>query len=169
MKVKENYLIFQKLCLNSDNLKDEINKIGKTYKKFIPDDDSFSHALTSGTKSYIKKSFAFLNNPGYAMPASNPIFVNAAKFAEKVIRKDRNLIDEAVAAAGKSVSKDKAIKDYAGVMIKQILQLGKVDNRNPMETLRKVGEKLNLNDFLNTAIVLPNVINKVRTRKKFKK
>jgi hypothetical protein len=142
-------------------LKDEINKIGKTYKKFIPDDDSFSHALTSGTKSYIKKSFAFLNNPGYAMPTSNPIFVNAAKFAEKVIRKDRNLIDEAVAAAGKSVSKDKAIKDYAGVMIKQILQLGKVDNRNPMETLRKVGEKLNLNDFLKQGEELPNVINKL--------
>ena len=35
-------------------------------------------------------------------------------------------------------------------MIKQILQMGKVDNRNPFETLRKVGERLNLDDFLQT-------------------
>ena len=142
-------------------LKDEITKIGKAYKKFIPDDDSFAHALTGGTKSYIKKSFSFLNNPGYAMPASDPIFINAAKFAEKVIRKDRNLIDEAIAAAGKGVSKAQAIKDYSGVMIRQILQMGKVDNRNPMEVLRKVGERLNLDDFLKQGEELPDVINKL--------
>ena len=142
-------------------LKNEITNIGKAYKKFIPDDDSFAHALTGGTKSYIKKSFSFLNNPGYAMPASDPIFVNAAKFAEKVIKKDKNLIDEAIAAAGKGVSQAKAIKDYSGVMIRQILQMGKVDNRNPMEVLRKVGERLNLDDFLKQGEELPDVINKL--------
>ena len=142
-------------------LKDEINKIGKAYKKFVPDDDSFAHALIGGTKSYIKKSFAFLNNPGYAMPASDPIFIKAAKFAEGVIRKDRNLIDEAVLAAGKGVTKSKAIKNYSNVMIKQILQMGKVDNRNPMEVLRKVGEKLNLEGFLKEGEELPTVINKL--------
>ena len=142
-------------------LKDEIVKINKQYKKFIPEDDSFAHALNTGTKSYIKKSFSFLNNPGYAMPATDPIFVKAAKFAEDVIKKDRNLIDEAVAAAGKGVSQAKAIKNYSGVMIKQILQLGKVDNRNPFETLRKVGERLNLDDFLQKGEELPNVINKL--------
>jgi RNAse (barnase) inhibitor barstar len=142
-------------------LKDEIVKINKQYKKFIPDDDGFAHALNTGTKSYIKKSFSFLNNPGYAMPASDPIFVKAARFAEDVIKKDKNLIDEAVAAAGKGVSQSKAIKDYSGVMIKQILQMGKVDNRNPFETLRKVGERLNLDDFLQKGEELPNVINKL--------
>ena len=40
-------------------LKDEIVKINKQYKKFIPDDDGFAHALNTGTKSYIKKSFSF--------------------------------------------------------------------------------------------------------------
>jgi len=147
-------------------LKDEITKISKTYKKFVPDDDSFAHALTGGTKSYIKKSFAFLNNPGYAMPITNPIFKNAAKFVEKVIKKDRNLIDEAIAAAGKGVSRTKAIKDYSNVMIKQILQLGKVDNRNPMEVLRKVGERLNLENFLKQGEELPNVINKLLGQEK---
>ena len=95
------------------------------------------------------------------MPASDPIFINAAKFAEKVIRKDRNLIDEAIAAAGKGVSKAQAIKDYSGVMIRQILQMGKVDNRNPMEVLRKVGERLNLDDFLKQGEELPDVIKKL--------
>ena len=142
-------------------LKDEVAKISKTYKKFIPDDDSFAHALNTGTKSYVKKSFAFLNNPGYAMPTSNPIFKNASSFIQKVINKDRNLIDEAVAAAGKGVSKSEAIKNYSGVMVKQILQMGKVDNRNPFETLRKIGERLNLDDFLNKGEELPNVINKL--------
>ena len=142
-------------------LKDEVAKISKTYKKFIPDDDSFAHALNTGTKSYVKKSFAFLNNPGYAMPTSNPIFKNASNFIQKVINKDRNLIDEAVAAAGKGVSKSEAIKNYSGVMVKQILQMGKVDNRNPFETLRKIGERLNLDDFLNKGEELPNVINKL--------
>jgi len=142
-------------------LKDEIVKINKQYKKFIPDNDGFAHALNTGTKSYIKKSFSFFNNPGYAMPTTDPIFVRAANFAENVIKKDRNLIDEAVAAAGKGVSQAKAIKDYSGVMIKQILQMGKVDNRNPFETLRKVGERLNLDDFLQKGEELPNVINKL--------
>ncbi len=95
------------------------------------------------------------------MPPSDPIFKNAVKFAEKVIKKDRNLIDEAVLAAGKGVSKSEAIKDYSSVLIKQILQMGKVDNRNPMEVLRKVGEKLNLENFLKEGEDLPAVITKL--------
>jgi hypothetical protein len=128
-------------------LGNEIDSIAKTYNKFVPDDNSLAKALQSGTRSYIKKSFAFLNNPNYAMPPSDPIFKNAVKFAEKVIKKDKNLIDEAVLAAGKGVSKSEAIKDYSGILIKQILQMGKVDNRNPMQVLRQVGEKLNLENF----------------------
>ena len=46
-------------------------------------------------------------------------------------------------------------------MIRQILQMGKVDNRNPMEVLRKVGERLNLDDFLKQGEELPDVINKL--------
>ncbi len=142
-------------------LGNEIDSIAKTYNKFIPDDNTFAKALQSGTRSYIKKSFSFLNNPNYAMPPSDPIFKNAVKFAEKVIKKDRNLIDEAVLAAGKGVSKSEAIKDYSSILIKQILQMGKVDNRNPMEVLRKVGEKLNLENFLKEGEDLPAVITKL--------
>jgi hypothetical protein len=143
------------------DLKDQITKINKTYNKYVPKDDSFSKALQTGTKSYIKKSFGFLNNPGYAMPETNKIFVNASKFAEKLIKKDRNLQDEAVAFAGKGVAKSKAIKDYANVMIKQILALGKVDNRNPFDVLKKVGERLNLEGFLKEGEELPAVIAKL--------
>ena len=49
-------------------LKEDIVKLNKIYNKYVPDDNSFAHALNGGTKSYIKKSFAFLNNPGRAMP-----------------------------------------------------------------------------------------------------
>ena len=104
-------------------LSNEIDSIAKTYNKFVPDDNTFAKALQSGTRSYIKKSFAFLNNPNYAMPPSDPIYKNAVKFAEKVIKKDRDLIDEAVLYAGKGVSRAQAIKDYSGVLIKQILQM----------------------------------------------
>ena len=77
------------------------------------------------------------------------------------VKKDRNLQDEAVAFAGKGVTKSKAIKDYANVMIKQILALGKVDNRNPFDVLKKVGERLNLEGFLKEGEELPNVIAKL--------
>ena len=142
-------------------LKEEIKKINKVFNKYVPDDESFAHALNSGTKSYIKKSFSFLNNPGRAIPSSDPLFKNAANFAEKLIRRDTNLTEEAIMAAGKGVSKSKAIKDYSNVMIRQILNLGKVDNRNPFEVLRKVGERFNLEGFLKEGESLPEVLNKL--------
>jgi len=145
-------------------LKEDIVKINKIYNKYVPKDESFAHALNGGTKSYVKKSFAFLNNPGRAMPSSDPIFIKAAKFAENLIRSDRNLIDEAVKAAGKGVPRSQAIKDYSNLMIRQILNMGKVDNKNPFEILRKVGERLNLEGFLKEGEELPAVINKVLGR-----
>ncbi len=145
-------------------LKEETIKINKIYNKYVPKDESFAHALNGGTKSYIKKSFAFLNNPGRAMPSDDPIFINAARFAENLIKNDKNLIEEAVIAAGKGVPRSQAIKDYSNVMIRQILNMGKVDNKNPFEILRKVGERLNLEGFLKEGEELPSVINKVLGR-----
>jgi|TARA_R110001592_G_scaffold6700_1_gene36038 hypothetical protein len=142
-------------------LRAEIKKINKIFNKYIPDDESFAHALNGGTKSYIKKSFAFLNNPGRAIPSTNPIFIKAAKFAENLIRRDKNLTEEAILAAGKGVSKSKSIRDYSNLMIRQILNLGKVDNRNPFEILRKVGERFNLEGFLKEGEDLPAVLNKL--------
>jgi hypothetical protein len=142
-------------------LKEETRKINKIFNKYVPDDESFAHALNGGTKSYIKKSFAFLNNPGRAIPSSDPLFINAAKFAEKLIRRDTNLTEEAIMAAGKGVSQSKAIRDYSNTMIRQILNLGKVDNRNPFEILRKIGERFNLEGFLKEGEDLPAVLNKL--------
>jgi hypothetical protein len=142
-------------------LREETKKINKIFNKYVPDDESFAHALNGGTKSYVKKSFAFLNNPGRSMPSSDPLFINAAKFAEKLIRRDKNLMDEAIMASGKGVSQSKAIRDYANTMTRQILQLGKVDNRNPFEVLRKVGERYNLEGFLKEGENLPEVLNKL--------
>ena len=142
-------------------LKEDLKKINKIYNKYVPGDESFAHALNSGTKSYIKKSFAFLNNPGRAMPNSDPRFINAARFAEDLIKKDKNLMDEAILAAGKGVSQSKAIKDYSSLMIRQILNMGKVDNKNPFEVLRKVGERFNLEGFLKEGEELPAVLNKL--------
>jgi hypothetical protein len=143
-------------------LKEEIKKINKLYNKYVPDDSSFAHALNGGTRSYIKKSFAFLNNPGRAMPSSDIRFINAAKFAEKLIKSDRNLREEAFAAAvKKGIPRSEAIKDYSQVMIRQILNMGKVDNKNPFEILRKVGERFDLENFLKEGEELPSVLNKV--------
>jgi len=142
-------------------LKEDLKKINKIYNKYVPGEESFAHALNSGTKSYVKKSFAFLNNPGRAMPNSDIRFINAARFAEDLIKKDKNLMDEAILAAGKGVSKSKAIKDYSSLMIRQILNLGKVDNKNPFEVLRKVGERFNLEGFLKEGEELPAVLNKL--------
>ena len=151
-------------------LKDEIVKINKQYKKYLPDDDGFAHALNGGTKSYIKKSFAFLNNPGRALPESDKIYQDGIKFVKKLINKDKNLQDEALAFSksnllkktiNKNVSKTEAINDYANVMIKQVLNMGKIDNKNPFEVLRKVGEKLQLENFLKKGEELPDVIAKL--------
>ena len=142
-------------------LREETRKINKIFNKYIPDDESFAHALNGGTSSYIKKSFAFLNNPGRAIPSDDPLFKNAAKFAENLIRRDKNLTEEAIMAAGKGVSQSKAIRDYSNVMIRQTLNLGKVDNRNPFEILRKVGERFNLEGFLKEGEDLPAVLNKL--------
>jgi hypothetical protein len=142
-------------------LREEIKKINKIFNKYVPDDESFAHALNGGTKSYIKKSFAFLNNPGRSMPSSDIRFINAVKFTEKLIRRDKNLMEEAILAAGKGVSQSKAIRDYANTMTRQILQLGKVDNRNPFEVLRKIGERYNLEGFLKEGENLPEVLNKL--------
>ena len=35
-------------------------------------------------------------------------------------------------AAGKGVPRSQAIKDYSNVMIRQILNMGKVDNKKPL-------------------------------------
>jgi len=142
-------------------LKEEIVKLNKVYNKYVPDDVSFAHALNGGTKSYIKKSFAFLNNPGRAMPNSDIRFINSARFAENLIKKDRNLIEEAILAARKGTPRSQAIKDYSQVMIRQILNMGKVDNKNPFEILRKVGERFNLEGFLKEGEELPTVLNKL--------
>jgi len=142
-------------------LREELVKINKIFNKYVPKDENFAHALNGATKRIVKKSFAFLNNPGRGMPVTDPIFVNAAKFAEGVIKADKGLIAEAIGAAGKGVSKFQAIKDYSKVMIKQILALGKVDNRNPFEVLRKVGKRLNLEGFLKEGEQLPKVINEL--------
>ena len=142
-------------------LKEEIVKLNKVYNKYVPDDNSFAHALNGGTKSYIKKSFAFLNNPGRAMPNSDIRFINAAKFAENLIKKDRNLIEEAILAGRKGIPRSQAIKDYSQLMIRQILNMGKVDNKNPFEILRKVGERFNLEGFLKEGEELPTVLNKL--------
>ena len=142
-------------------LKQDLVKINKIFNKYVPQDESFAHALNGATKKIIKKSFAFLSNPNYAMPVTDPIFKNAAKFAAQVIRKDKGLISEAMGYAGKGVSRSQAIKDYSQVMIKQILALGKVDNKNPFEVLRKVGQRLNLEGFLKEGEELPKVINKL--------
>ena len=143
-------------------LKEEIKKINKLYNKYVPDDNSFAHALNGGTKSYIKKSFAFLNNPGRAMPSSDIRFINAAKFSENLIKRDQNLREEAVAAAvQKGIPKSEAIKDYSQDMIRQILNMGKVDNKNPFEILRKVGQRFDLENFLKEGEELPTVLNKV--------
>ena len=40
-------------------LKEEIKKINKVFNKYVPDDESFAHALNSATKSYIKNLFLF--------------------------------------------------------------------------------------------------------------
>ncbi len=140
-------------------LKEDIVKINKIFNKYIPDDNSFAKALNGGTKNYVKKSFAFLNNPNYSMPSTDPRFIKFAKFAENLIKRDKNLLEEAVLAAGKGVSQSKAIKDYSNIMARQILQMGKVDNRNPFEVLRKVGERLNLEGFLKEGEELPAVLN----------
>jgi len=142
-------------------IKEDIVKINKIYNKYVPKDESFAHALNGGTKSYVKKSFAFLNNPGRAMPSSDIRFIKAAKFAEDLIISDKNLIEEAIMNAGKGVTRSQAIKSYSNLMIRQILNMGKVDNKNPFEVLRKVGERLNLKDFLKEGEELPTVINKL--------
>jgi hypothetical protein len=140
-------------------LKEDIVKINKLFNKYIPDDNSFAHALNGGTKSYIKKSFAFLNNPGRAMPSDDIRFIKAARFMENLIGSDKNLVEEAIIAAGKGVTESRAIKDYSNLMTRQILNMGKVDNKNPFEVLRKVGERLNLEGFLKEGEELPAVIN----------
>ena len=142
-------------------LKDELRKINKIFNKYVPEDKNFAHALNGATKRIVKKSFAFVSNPNYAMPVTDPIFVKAAQFAAQVIRKDKGLIAEAIGTAGKGISRSQAIKNYSQVMIKQILALGKVDNRNPFEVLRKVGERLNLEGFLKEGEQLPKVINEL--------
>ena len=40
-------------------LKKEIVKINKLYNKYVPDDNSFAHALNGGTKSYVKNLLHF--------------------------------------------------------------------------------------------------------------
>ena len=145
-------------------LKKETIKINKIFNKYVPDDASFAHALNGGTKSYVKKSFAFLNNPGRALPNSDKRFKNFARFAEKLIKKDINLIEEAVKAAGKGVPKSQAIKNYSNLMTRQILNMGKVDNKNPFEILRKIGTRLNLEGFLKEGEDLPAVLNKLLGR-----
>jgi hypothetical protein len=143
-------------------LKKEIVKINKLYNKYVPDDNSFAHALNGGTKSYVKKSFAFLNNPGRAMPSSDIRFINASKFAEKLLKRDKNLREEAVSAAiKKGIPRSEALKDYSQVMIRQILNMGKVDNKNPFEILRKIGQRFELENFLKEGEELPTVLNKV--------
>ena len=94
-------------------------------------------------------ALVILNNQGRAMPSSDIRFINAAKFAENLIKRDQNLREEALAAAvQKGIPKSEAIKDYSQVMIRQILKMGKVDNKNPFEILRKVGQRFDLEIFL---------------------
>ena len=175
-------------------LKNEMKQINTVFNKYIPDGDSISHILNGGTKSYVKKSFAFLNNPARALPETGDIFRNAAKLAKKTILKDKNLQDEARIFSENSLVKritneigdiknllsntkrggkgegilrkskmtqSEAITEYANVMVRQVLNMGKVDNKNPLEILRRVGEKFQLEGFLKRGENLPDEIAKL--------
>ena len=174
-------------------LKEELKQMNTLYNKYIPDGKGISSILNGGTKSYVKKSFAFLNNPNRSIPEDGPIFKNAANLVKKLILRDKNLQDEAkifsentlvtriknevgglraalsTVKSGKGegilrkskLTEGEAINEYANVMVRQILNLGKVDNKNPFEILRRVGERLNLDDFLNKGENLPDAIAKL--------
>ena len=57
-------------------------------------------------KVMLKNLLHFLNNPGRAIPNSDIRFINASKFAEHLIKKDRNLIEEALLAGRKKMHSD---------------------------------------------------------------
>ena len=168
-KVKINDLP-KELQTSTQELKKHIEDVMKEFKKALPKgkdaDDivkSLDLSLGKDIRNYLLKSFKTFTNPNYA--PDEKLIDNAADFlAKNVISKNKDYKIAAKTTYGNLKNMSDMHFAYGKDLARKILVEGKQEGRNPLSTLKDIGQNILRNDkykFLKTGEELPDAIQKL--------
>jgi hypothetical protein len=139
-------------------LKEHFNNVKRDFINLLPEGnlkDQFSGII----KNYIKKSFAVFTNPEYAPPKD--IMEAAIKEGIEIIKKNKDMI-KAAKEQFPNLPITTAIKNSSEIMMNNIIRTAKADARDPILTLKNIGEEiLKLNKSILSGDELPVTIKKL--------
>ena len=168
-KVKINDLP-KELQTSTQELKKHIEDVMKEFKKALPKgkdaDDivkSLDLSLGKDIRNYLLKSFKTFTNPNYA--PDEKLIDNAADFlAKNVISKNKDYKIAAKTTYGNLKNMSDMHFAYGKDLARKILVEGKQEGRNPLATLKDIGQNILRNKkytFLKTGEELPDAIQKL--------
>ena len=168
-KVKLNDLP-KELQTSTQELKKHIEDVMKEFAKALPKgkdaDDVVKTLYTSlnkDIKNYLLKSFKTFTNPNYA--PDEKLIDNAADFlAKNVISKNKDYKIAAKTTYGNLKNMSDMHFAYGKDLARKILVEGKQEGRNPLATLKDIGQNILRNKkytFLKTGEELPDAIQKL--------
>ena len=138
------------------NLNNELIKIKQTFGDALPEGDLKTFILDN-VAGYMRKSFSIFTNSSYAPPKE--VFDKAVSWVtQNVVRKNKDLVETAI-KSNPDMSVDDALKEYAEILTQNILQQGKTNADDPLQTLQFIAKDiLRSDEFLKTGDELPAVI-----------
>ena len=141
------------------NLNDEVIKIKEVFADALPEGDLKTFILDN-VQGYMRKSFGVFTNSSYNPPKE--VFDKAVNWVtENVVKKNKDLVEAAI-KANRDVPVDEALKDYADILTKNIIQQGKTNADDPLATLQFIAKDiLRSDELLRTGDELPDVIKKL--------
>jgi len=143
------------------NLNDELVKIKEVFADALPEGDLKSF-IVDNVQGYMRKSFGVFTNASYNPPKE--VFDKSVDWILKnVVMKNKDLVEEAMKAnITKGVSADEALRNYADILAKNIIQAGKTNADDPLKTLQFISKDiLRSDELLKTGEELPDVIKKL--------
>ena len=160
----------KELQTSTQELKKHIEDVMKEFKKALPKgkdaDDivkSLDLSLGKDIRNYLLKSFKTFTNPNYA--PDEKLIDNAADFlAKNVISKNKDYKIAAKTTYGNLKNMSDMHFAYGKDLARKILVEGKQEGRNPLATLKDIGQNILRNKkytFLKTGEELPDAIQKL--------
>jgi len=137
-------------------LKKELDETKKTFGDLLPEGD-LKKFILDDISGYMRKSFAVFTNP-YYKPPKKLLDISAKYIKNNVVLKNKDLIDDAIEARP-DLTRTEAIEEYSKILVKDILEQGKVNGRDPLATLQYINKDiLRSDEILKTGEELPGLI-----------
>jgi len=133
--------------------------IKREFTDVLPDGAGLKDYLNTNLREYMRASFASFTNPLYK--PDKKLVDRAVDFMVDRINKNENMIETALRAS--NLPPEEAIKSFAKKQVESILQRGKADGQDPLETLQFIArDNLKMDDLVvQTGEELPDVIKKL--------